>query len=247
MSFTLNLVPGKLTLAQLRQVQQGPVQLTLDSIAIPAIEKSAACVAEVIKQNKVVYGINTGFGLLANTRIKNEELELLQRSIVLSHAAGFGDFMDDSTVRLMLVLKINALARGFSGIRLSVIEALIGLVNAGLYPCIPLKGSVGASGDLAPLAHMEPPTRATQPSPNHQPTPRSSLLSVTVSSVSTTRAEVLVAPSILNHALTATVSSLSARAEPRPKLTTVVESTPATCAMKSTRSNWRRSNGRTSF
>ncbi|SNY57517.1 histidine ammonia-lyase [Arsukibacterium tuosuense] len=154
MSFTLNLVPGELTLAQLRQVQQGPVQLTLDRSAIPAIEKSAACVADVIKQNKVVYGINTGFGLLANTRIKNEELELLQRSIVLSHAAGFGDFMDDSTVRLMLVLKINALARGFSGIRLSVIEALIGLVNAGLYPCIPVKGSVGASGDLAPLAHM---------------------------------------------------------------------------------------------
>ncbi|WP_213996247.1 histidine ammonia-lyase [Arsukibacterium sp.] len=154
MSFTLNLVPGKLTLAQLRQVQQSPVHLTLDSSAIPAIEKSAACVADVIKQNRVVYGINTGFGLLANTRIKNDELELLQRSIVLSHAAGFGDFMDDSTVRLMLVLKINALARGFSGIRLSVIEALIGLVNAGLYPCIPVKGSVGASGDLAPLAHM---------------------------------------------------------------------------------------------
>ena len=154
MSFKLNLVPGKLTLVQLRQVQQGPVQLTLDSSAIAAIEKSAACVAEIIKQNRVVYGINTGFGLLANTRIKHEELELLQRSIVLSHAAGFGQFMADSTVRLMMVLKINSLARGFSGIRLSVIQLLIEMVNAGLYPCIPEKGSVGASGDLAPLAHM---------------------------------------------------------------------------------------------
>ena len=154
MSFQLNLIPGKLTLAQLRQVQQGPVQLALDSSAIPAIEKSAACVADVIKQNRVVYGINTGFGLLANTRIKNAELELLQRSIVLSHAAGFGDIMDDSTVRLMMVLKINSLARGFSGIRLAVIEALIKLVNAEVYPCIPKKGSVGASGDLAPLSHM---------------------------------------------------------------------------------------------
>jgi histidine ammonia-lyase len=154
MAFQLHLVPGQLTLAQLRQIQQGPVQLTLEPTATAAINKSAACVANIIKQNKVVYGINTGFGLLANTRIKNEELELLQRSIVLSHAAGFGDFMDDSTVRLMLVLKINALARGFSGIRLSVINALIQMVNAQVYPCIPIKGSVGASGDLAPLAHM---------------------------------------------------------------------------------------------
>ncbi len=154
MSFKLNIVPGTLTLAQLRQVQQGPVELTLDSSAIPAIEKSAACVADIIKQNRVVYGINTGFGLLANTRIKNEELELLQRSIVLSHAAGFGELMDDSTVRLLMVLKINSLARGFSGIRLSVIQALIALVNAEVYPCIPKKGSVGASGDLAPLSHM---------------------------------------------------------------------------------------------
>jgi histidine ammonia-lyase len=154
MSFKLNLVPGRLTLAQLRQVQQGPVELTLDSSAVAGIEKSAACVADIIKQDRVVYGINTGFGLLANTRIKNEELELLQRSIVLSHAAGFGELMDDSTVRLMLVLKINSLARGFSGIRLSVIQALINLVNAEVYPCIPKKGSVGASGDLAPLSHM---------------------------------------------------------------------------------------------
>ncbi|MDX3773196.1 histidine ammonia-lyase [Chromatiaceae bacterium AAb-1] len=151
---TLNIVPGKLTLAQLRQVQQGAVTLTLDSSAIAAINKSAAVVAEIIKQNRVVYGINTGFGLLANTRIKTDELELLQRSIVLSHSAGFGNLMDDSTVRLMMVLKINSLARGFSGIRLSVIEALIALVNAEVYPCIPEKGSVGASGDLAPLAHM---------------------------------------------------------------------------------------------
>jgi histidine ammonia-lyase len=154
MSFKLNLVPGQLTLAQLRQVQQEPVELTLDHSAVAGIEKSAACVAQIIKQNRVVYGINTGFGLLANTRIKNEELELLQRSIVLSHAAGFGEIMDDSTVRLLMVLKINSLARGFSGIRLSVIEALITLVNAQVYPCIPKKGSVGASGDLAPLSHM---------------------------------------------------------------------------------------------
>lgn len=154
MSYQLHLVPGQLTLAQLRQVQQHPVTITLDDSALPGIAASAQTVADVLKQNRVAYGINTGFGLLANTRIKAEELELLQRSIVLSHAAGYGELMDDSSVRLMLVLKINSLARGFSGIRLSVIQALMQLVNAEVYPCIPKKGSVGASGDLAPLAHM---------------------------------------------------------------------------------------------
>jgi histidine ammonia-lyase len=108
----------------------------------------------VIADNKTVYGINTGFGLLANTRIAPDDLEVLQKSIVLSHAAGIGEFMDDETVRLMMVLKINSLSRGYSGIRLSVIQALIELVNAQVYPCVPKKGSVGASGDLAPLAHM---------------------------------------------------------------------------------------------
>lgn len=154
MSYQLHLVPGQLTLAQLRQVHQHAVTITLDDSALPGIAASARTVADVLQQNRVVYGINTGFGLLANTRIKAEELELLQRSIVLSHAAGFGELMDDSSVRLMLVLKINSLARGFSGIRLSVIQALMQLVNAQVYPCIPKKGSVGASGDLAPLAHM---------------------------------------------------------------------------------------------
>ncbi|MCV5307188.1 aromatic amino acid lyase, partial [Escherichia coli] len=83
-----------------------------------------------------------------------EQLDELQRSIVLSHAAGIGEYMDDATVRLMMVLKLNSLARGFSGIRLTVLEALMTLINAEVYPVVPKKGSVGASGDLAPLAHM---------------------------------------------------------------------------------------------
>lgn len=116
--------------------------------------KVLEAVQNVIREDRVVYGINTGFGLLASTRIKEDELELLQRSIVLSHSAGFGEYMEDATVRLMMVLKINSLARGFSGIRLSVIQALIALLNAQVYPCVPKKGSVGASGDLAPLSHM---------------------------------------------------------------------------------------------
>ncbi|MFT5721715.1 MAG: histidine ammonia-lyase [Motiliproteus sp.] len=152
--YRLRIQPGQLTLAQLRQVQSQPLTLSLDPDCHKAIHASAAAVARVIEQHRVVYGINTGFGLLANIRIGPEDLELLQRSIVLSHAAGVGELMSESTLRLMMCLKINSLARGFSGIRLKVIEALISLVNAQVYPCVPQKGSVGASGDLAPLAHM---------------------------------------------------------------------------------------------
>ncbi len=150
----LTLIPCSLTLAQLRQVWQQPLQLTLDESAHQAINDSVACVEAIVAEGRTAYGINTGFGLLAQTRIATHDLENLQRSLVLSHAAGVGEPLDDNVVRLMMVLKINSLARGFSGIRLSVIQALIALVNAGVYPWIPAKGSVGASGDLAPLAHM---------------------------------------------------------------------------------------------
>ena len=150
----LTLTPGTLTLAQLREVYSQPVTLTLDESAIPAINSSVACVNAILAEGRTAYGINTGFGLLAQTRIAAEELEELQRSLVLSHAAGIGEPLEENLVRLMMVLKINSLARGFSGIRLSVIQALMALVNAQVCPFIPAKGSVGASGDLAPLAHM---------------------------------------------------------------------------------------------
>ena len=150
----LHLTPGTLTLAQLRAVWKAPVQITLDPSAAADIEASVACVERIIADGRTAYGINTGFGLLASTRIAPHDLENLQRSLVLSHAAGVGEALDDALVRLIMVLKINSLARGFSGIRRKVIDALIALVNAEVYPHIPLKGSVGASGDLAPLAHM---------------------------------------------------------------------------------------------
>lgn len=146
--------PGELNLAELREVNRHSVKVSLNPACFDQIERAADAVANVIRNEQTVYGINTGFGLLANTKIKPQELETLQRSIVLSHAAGIGDFMLESTVRLMMVLKVNSLARGFSGIRLSVINALIKLLNSDVYPAIPQKGSVGASGDLAPLAHM---------------------------------------------------------------------------------------------
>ncbi|RRJ83627.1 histidine ammonia-lyase [Aestuariirhabdus litorea] len=154
MSNTLLLNPGFLTLAQLRAVYHEGVEVTLDPACEAQIHRSQAVIQQVLDRNEVVYGINTGFGLLANTRIEKDQLETLQRSIVLSHSAGIGEPMSEAVVRLMMILKINSLARGFSGIRLSVIEALLALYNKGFYPVVPSKGSVGASGDLAPLAHM---------------------------------------------------------------------------------------------
>ncbi|MBU2876388.1 histidine ammonia-lyase [Aliiglaciecola lipolytica] len=148
------LKPGQVSLEQLAKIHRKHVPLELHESAIEGINAAEETVLNTTEKGKTVYGINTGFGLLANTKIPQHELEALQRSIVLSHAAGTGNFMPDNTVRLMMFLKINSLARGFSGIRLSVINALITLFNAQVYPAIPEKGSVGASGDLAPLAHM---------------------------------------------------------------------------------------------
>jgi len=151
---TFNLIPGQLTLKQLRQCWKTPHKITLDKNAYPAIKMSVNCVNQIIAEDRTAYGINTGFGLLASTRIAASDLEKLQRSLVLSHAAGVGEALDDDLVRLIMLLKVNSLARGFSGIRPVVLDALIALINAQVYPHIPLKGSVGASGDLAPLAHM---------------------------------------------------------------------------------------------
>ncbi len=150
----IDIIGGELNLAELRRISEGPIQLRLAPQCASKIEKSVNTVRDIIDNGRVIYGINTGFGLLANTIIPEDELEQLQHSIVLSHAAGVGDLLEDSTVRLLLALKINSLARGYSGVRLEVIEALLDLVNGEVYPCIPQKGSVGASGDLAPLAHM---------------------------------------------------------------------------------------------
>lgn len=146
--------PGQLKFSDFRTLLDETTTLTLDTAAHKAIEASEKMIATIVKEGKTVYGINTGFGALAHTHINTADLEILQHSLVLSHAAGTGEILSDQVVRLILILKINSLARGFSGVRLKTLEALIQLFNAKLYPCIPSKGSVGASGDLAPLAHL---------------------------------------------------------------------------------------------
>lgn len=148
------LTPGQLKFSDFRVLLDENTALELDPNAIDPIHQSEQVIEDILKQGKTVYGINTGFGLLASTSIKLSELKQLQRSIVLSHAAGTGELLSDQVVRLILALKINSLARGYSGVRLATIEALIKLYNHRVYPCIPSQGSVGASGDLAPLAHM---------------------------------------------------------------------------------------------
>ncbi len=150
------LTPGTLSLQELRKIFSNPKQfeILLDPSCFNAIKAATQTVQDLINADQTVYGINTGFGLLASTRIADEDLKTLQRSLVLSHSTGMGELLDDDVVALVMLLKINSLSRGFSGIRLEVIELLITLFNRGIYPCIPSKGSVGASGDLAPLAHM---------------------------------------------------------------------------------------------
>ena len=145
--------PGEVSLAQWCAIYHGE-QCTLDPAAIPAVARGAATVADVVARGEPVYGINTGFGKLAGVRIAPADLATLQRNIVLSHAAGVGEPMPSAVVRLMMALKIGSLAQGASGVRPEILSMLEALLTRGLIPIIPCQGSVGASGDLAPLAHM---------------------------------------------------------------------------------------------
>ena len=152
LDLTLGGVP--VSLASLREVIRHPVRLHLSQAALAGVDRAAETVNRVVDSGTVVYGVNTGFGLLANTQIRRADLQALQRNLVLSHACGVGPLLPDPIVRLILTLKVASLARGASGVRRETIVFLTRLLEAEVYPCIPSKGSVGASGDLAPLAHM---------------------------------------------------------------------------------------------
>ena len=143
-----------LTLAALRRIACDAPPIGLDPACLPELRACVAAVERIVEAGQPAYGINTGFGKLSQTRIERAELEQLQENLILSHAAGVGPPLSDDAVRMIIALKVASLARGRSGVREEVIEALLALYNDGRYPKIPSKGSVGASGDLAPLAHL---------------------------------------------------------------------------------------------
>ena len=151
---TFTILPGQMTLTDLRSIWATPKTVALVPTAYADVHASSQAVQKIVARDQAAYGINTGFGLLAKTRIPNDQLQQLQRNLILSHSVGTGELLSDAVVRLIMLMKIASLARGFSGIRAEVIDALIKMLNANITPAIPAKGSVGASGDLAPLSHM---------------------------------------------------------------------------------------------
>jgi len=149
----MKLDPATIDLAALRKLWGGEAA-SLDDASMQRVAEAAASVERIVAGGETVYGVNTGFGLLANTRIPDDRLAELQTNLILSHSAGLGDPLPRHVTRLMIVLKLLGLGRGYSGVRRQVIDALQALLDHDAMPLIPAQGSVGASGDLAPLAHL---------------------------------------------------------------------------------------------
>ncbi len=150
----MQIEPGQLTLEQLQTIHAGAVKLTLPDSSRAAMRASQRIVQAAADGDAPVYGVNTGFGKLANQRISKAQLQTLQQNLIRSHSVGVGSPLSPEIVRLTMALKAASLARGYSGVREVVVDTLLAVYNAGLVPYVPSQGSVGASGDLAPLAHM---------------------------------------------------------------------------------------------
>lgn len=151
---TMTLTPGNATLDQLRDIWARQMPVTLDPRCHAGINVAAAIVAKAASGAEAVYGINTGFGKLASVKIAAKDVATLQRNLILSHCCGVGEPLDAATTRLMMALKLLSLERGASGVAMSTVAIIEAMLARGVVPVIPSQGSVGASGDLAPLAHM---------------------------------------------------------------------------------------------
>lgn len=151
---SLVLHPGSVPLATLEQIYRENLAVRIDPSFHAGVEKAASRIAEIAAGDAPVYGINTGFGKLASIRIAPEDVATLQRNLILSHCCGVGEPLSEDIVRLIMALKLISLGRGASGVRLELITLIEAMLEKGVIPMIPAKGSVGASGDLAPLAHM---------------------------------------------------------------------------------------------
>jgi histidine ammonia-lyase len=143
-----------LRLEDIINVARNNYQVEISEEAIKRVEKSRRIVDKIVEEDRVVYGITTGFGKFSDISISGEDCKTLQRNLIISHACGFGDSLDTDIVRTIILLRANALSKGYSGIRLSTLKTLVAMLNKGVHPIIPEKGSLGASGDLAPLSHM---------------------------------------------------------------------------------------------
>ena len=150
----LELDGQRLTLKQVAAVASGDEHVTLSPAASVRVEQSRRVVEKIVAEGRIVYGVNTGFGKLSDVHIEPAQLRELQLNLVRSHSCGLGAPLSEAEARSMLLLRANVLARGYSGCRSALIDALIGMLEGGVTPVIPEKGSVGASGDLAPLAHL---------------------------------------------------------------------------------------------
>lgn len=150
----MSLIPGEVSLVQFEDIWRGNDQIELHGDVKSAIDAAASLVRDAANGDQAVYGVNTGFGKLANVAIDPEKMTKLQRNLILSHCCGVGEALDAKTTRLMMVLKLLSLGRGASGVVWKTVDLIVGMVNKGVMPVIPVQGSVGASGDLAPLAHM---------------------------------------------------------------------------------------------
>ncbi|WP_316860944.1 histidine ammonia-lyase [uncultured Cohaesibacter sp.] len=151
---TVTLTPGAVTLKELESIYREGLAVEIDRSARPAIEEAARRVQRAASGTDAVYGVNTGFGKLASVKIAPEDTATLQRNLILSHCCGVGEELDEATVRLIMTLKLLSLARGASGVRWDILQLIEACLARGVTPVIPSQGSVGASGDLAPLAHM---------------------------------------------------------------------------------------------
>jgi len=154
MANKLVLKPGAMTLDDLCRVYRQDLEITIDESCKQRVDAAAAIVQQAAEGDSAVYGINTGFGKLASTRIPAQQTTVLQRNLIVSHCCGVGESLPVNTVRMVMVLKILSLGRGASGVRWQLIKRLEAFLQLGLTPVVPEKGSVGASGDLAPLAHL---------------------------------------------------------------------------------------------
>ncbi|MBL7959611.1 histidine ammonia-lyase [bacterium] len=143
-----------LTLDTIEEIFQENLTVKLSDSSITQITKSREIIERIVQSGNVVYGVNTGFGKFSDVKISEDKIDILQENLVKSHAAGIGNPFSDDIVKIMILLKANGLAKGYSGVRLEVVNTLVEMFNQGIIPVIPEKGSVGSSGDLAPLAHL---------------------------------------------------------------------------------------------